>query len=97
MAQKAIDKSYLLQALKNFDTIILSSRTKIANNTYSAGDSNVNVPIDLDDGSYTIQAFCGEEGVTKQSITYGTKTITVTFDNKPSTAGTLWVIARKVV
>lgn len=97
MAQKAIDKSYLLQALKNFDTIILSSRTKIANNTYSAGDGSVNVSIDLDDGNYTIEAFCGEEKVTKKSVTYSSKTITVTFDNKPSTAGTLWVIARKVV
>jgi len=76
---------------------ISQAGTKMANSTYNNGATSVNVSIDLDDGDYAIEAFCGEERVTKQSITYNNKIVTVAFDDKPSSAGTLWVIARKVV
>lgn len=75
---------------------ISQAGTKMASSSYVSGASSVNVSIDLDDGDYAVEAFCGEERVTKQNVTYASKVVTVTFDDKPSSAGTLWVIARKV-
>lgn len=75
---------------------ISQAGTKMASSSYVSGASSVNVSIDLDDGDYAVEAFCGEERVTKQNVTYVSKVVTVTFDDKPSSAGTLWVIARKV-
>lgn len=68
-------------------------------NTYAANASSCSVALDLDDGDYELDIICPEETVGVKSVTYASKQVNVVFKSahKPTTAGTLWVVARKVV
>ena len=129
MANKPIDKTYLLATLKDFYNTILPAKQNvtltnslvidgvtrstveaalgalntdlIASNTYLANASSCSVSMNLDDGDYTVKAFCTEDSLERTTITYNSTNhiVTITFDdnNKPTVDGTMWVIARKVV
>jgi len=81
----------------NLELAAMSDSTiKTASNTYSANDASCSVSLNLEDGNYLIEVYCSEESVTKTSVTYSSSVITVTFNTRPASSGTMWVVARKV-
>lgn len=69
-----------------------------ASQSYAANALTCEISIDLTDATYAVEAFSTEQHVTKNNISYNSSThkLTVTFDNKPSVAGTVWIVATKV-
>ena len=99
ISQGAINVGKILKVNSsgNLELAAMTDQTiKTASNTYNANASSCTASLNLEDGNYLIEVYCSEEAVTKSSVTYASSVVTVTFNVKPTSNGTMWVVARKV-